>query len=150
MILNDSSLFSNSADITTKEILKRYGDRAKAPTVNSPAFNSNKVDSYAITSSSPVPGQTPNSYANRDGANNAGPVAHRVDTDTNVATAWKNESSVRHVGSDLEQRERGMATPPALPYANARNSSESNGSPHRGSANMRSAAWDKQRAMGMV
>ena len=41
MILNDSSLFSNSADITTKEILKRYGDRAKAPQINSPATHPN-------------------------------------------------------------------------------------------------------------
>ena len=129
LILNDSSLFSNSADITTKEILKRYGDRAKAPTVSSPAFNSS-YGTYGVAAS-PVPGQTPNTGGT--------PVAHRVDTDPNMATAWKNESSVRHVGSE---------TPPALPYAN-RNSQESNGSPNRGSG-MRSAAWDKQRAMGMV
>ena len=79
------------------------------------------------------------------------PVAHqRVDTDPNMATAWKNESSVRHVGSDLGGGGTGMQTPPTLPYANARNSSESNGSPNRGSGNLRNAAWDRQRAMGMA
>lgn len=36
-ILNDSSLFNGSADITTKEILKRYGDIAKtAPVITGP------------------------------------------------------------------------------------------------------------------
>ena len=138
MILNDSSLFSNSAEITTKEILKRYGNRAKAPVVSSPAFNFNKADSYGDVSSPGPGGQTPNTYANRD-------VATRVDTDPNMATAWQNESSVRHVGSDFNQ---GMATPPTLPYAQSRGSSERNGSPDR--ASLRNAAWDKQRAMGMA
>ena len=135
LILNDSSLFSNSADITTKEILKRYGDRAKAPTVNSPAFNAIKSDSYGDASSA-VP-QTSNSYNGRETV----PVAQRVDTDPNMATAWQNESSVRHVGSDLN-------TPPNLPYAQGRSSQDSHGSPNRSS--MRNGGWDKQRAMGVA
>lgn len=125
MILNDSSLFSNSADITTKEILKRYGDRAKAPTVNS--------------------AQAPNVMANNGTTSPpaAAPVVTRVDTDPHQQTAWQNESSVRHVGSD-----RDPMTPPTLPYANPNASSESHGSPNRGS--MRSGVYDKQRAMGMT
>jgi hypothetical protein len=166
MILNDSHLFSNSADITTKEILKRYGGRARAPQVNSPYFNTAKTDSYG-DASSPVP-QSSSPYG--------GPVAQRVDPDSNVAVAWQSESSVRHVGSDLQNQihpgmadrgvsERGvaggMATPPNLLYSNSnnpsRNSSESHGngngnggggSPSR--ASMRSSAWDKQRAVGMA
>lgn len=138
-ILNDSTLFSKDADITTKEILKRYGDLAKAPTVSSPAFNTNKLDAYGNTAS-PVPQSAANAYANREGV----PVAQRVDTDPNMATAWQNESSVRHVGSDI-------STPLTLPYTNANNprsSSESHGSPSR--ASMRNNAWDKQRAMGIA
>ena len=132
MILNDSSLFSNSADITTKEILKRYGDRAKAPRVSSPAANATKTESYGDASSPAA--QPSRSYSTREGG---APVAHRVDTDPNMATAWQNESSVRHVGSDLGT--------PSLPYANPRSSQESHGSPSRSS--MRSPAWDR-RPMG--
>lgn len=128
MILNDGSLFSNSADITTKEILKRYGDLAKAPRVSSPAVNATKYDSYGDASSPAA--QAAHSYSGRDGV----PIAHRVDTDPNMANAWQNESSVRHVGSDLGT--------PSLPYANPRSSQESHGSPSRSS--MRSPAWDRR------
>ncbi|KAK3724854.1 Rho-type GTPase activating protein Rga1 [Vermiconidia calcicola] len=132
-ILNDSSLFSNNAEITTKEILKRYGDRAKTPTVS----NDNRTDA-----SSPVA-----SHATFAGNANA---AQRVDTDPNMANAWQNESSVRHVGSDMASGQGGgTANPPNLPYAQPRRSGESDGSPNRGSG-MRGAAWDKQRAMGMA
>ena len=54
--------------------------------------------------------------------------AQRVDTDPNMASAWQNESSVRHVGSD-----GGALGGPNLPYVGGRNSSESHGSPNRGS-----------------
>ena len=154
LILNDGTLFSSSADITTKEILKRYGDRAKAPQVNSPAFNANKLDSYGDTAaaSSPVvssPQHPPsNSASNRD-LSRPGQGAQRVDTDPNMATAWQNESSVRHVGSDLGERGMGTGTPP---FAPPRNSGESHGSPNRekGSSAMRRAEWDRQRAMGVA
>lgn len=115
MILNDSSLFSNSADITTKEILKRYGDRAKAPQISSGP-------------SGPGGGHAQSDSFNR---NAEMPNPQRVDTDPNMATAWQNESSVRHVGG-----EGGLGGAPSLPYASgsgARNSSESHGSPNRGS-----------------
>lgn len=106
MILNDSSLFSNSADITTKEILKRYGDRAKAPTVNS---NQGTVTANNGTTSPP-----------------ASAAVTRVDTDPHQQTAWRQESSVRHVANDA-------MTPPTLPYVNPSASTESHGSPNRGS-----------------
>ena len=70
------------------------------------------------------------------------PVAHRVDTDPDMMTAWQNESSVRHVGS-----ETGGVTPPTLPYAQGRPSGEGGGSPGRG---VRRGEWDKQRAVGVV
>jgi len=55
-ILNDSSLFSGSADITTKEILKRYADVASwkpsASTSSAPNNNFNgSQDSAGVTSS---------------------------------------------------------------------------------------------------
>lgn len=123
LILNDSSLFSKDADITTKEILKRYGDRAKAPTVNN-SQGPNVVAANGTTSPQA-----------------AAPVVTRVDTDPHQQTAWQNESSVRHVGGD-------PMTPPTLPYVNPSASTESHGSPNRGS--MRSGVYDKQRAMGMT
>ena len=122
MILNDSSLFSNSADITTKEILKRYGDRAKAPTVNNPM--------------SPGGEEPPRSREGRGEAT----VVHRVDSDQHQQNAWQNESSVRHVGSEMDRA-------PNLPYANPNGSTESHGSPNRG---LRGGAFDKQRAMGVA
>ncbi|KAK4635237.1 Rho-type GTPase-activating protein 1 [Fulvia fulva] len=123
MILNDSSLFSNSADITTKEILKRYGDRAKAPTVNSAQPTIAAVHNGATSPPS------------------SAPVVTRVDTDPYQQSAWQNESSVRHVGGD-------PMTPPNLPYVNPSASTECHGSPNRGS--VRSGIYDKQRAMGVA
>ncbi|WPG97747.1 Rho-type GTPase-activating protein 1 [Acrodontium crateriforme] len=118
MILNDSSLFSKDADITTKEILKRYGDRAKPPTVNSnqpPQAHNGHVPS-----------------SSSGGTTSPSPVATRVDRDPNMQNAWQNESSVRHVRSDNPGA--GGQTPPHLPYAQGRGSEDSHrGSPHRGS-----------------
>jgi len=140
LILNDSSLFSNSADITTKEILKRYGDRAKAPTIN--------------VSHHP-PGSSMSSANN--GTTSPTPVVTRVDTDPHMQTAWQNESSVRHVGSDRTdggyggagwQGGGGAGTPSTLPYANPRSSQESHESPNRRS--IRAGTFDKQRAMGIT
>jgi hypothetical protein len=146
LILNDSSLFSQNADITTKEILKRYGDRAKAPTVNS---------------------QHPQSPSANNGTTSPTPVATRVDPDPRAQNSWK-ESSVRHVQNDGRGEGiqggpvgagagYGEQTPPSLPYAGPNGSTESHGngngntnggSPSRGS--MRAGAYDKQRAMGMA
>ncbi|KAI9838635.1 MAG: hypothetical protein M1819_004949 [Sarea resinae] len=78
-ILNDSSLFNGSADITTKEILKRYGDIGKVP---------GPQRTVTLTDSTP-----PRSKEGRGPA----PVITRVDTDPSQANAWRKESSVRHV-----------------------------------------------------
>ncbi len=79
-ILNDTSLFNNSSDITTKEILKRYGD-----------IGTNGVRHQVETNQSPI-------SRSKEGSGRAlAPVVTRVDTDTSQATAWQKESSVRHV-----------------------------------------------------
>ncbi|KAI9872217.1 MAG: hypothetical protein M1830_001901 [Pleopsidium flavum] len=81
-ILNDSSLFNNSSDITTKEILKRYGDIGRAP---GPQRTVEKGDS--------PPSRSKEGNNSRGGA----PRATRIDIDAHQASAWQKESSVRHV-----------------------------------------------------
>ncbi|KAI9676547.1 MAG: hypothetical protein M1817_000706 [Caeruleum heppii] len=80
-ILSDPTLFTSSADITTKEILKRYGDIGRSP-------GPHRV---VATSDSPPP------RSKEGGGRGNAPVATRVDTDPYQATAWQKESSVRHV-----------------------------------------------------
>lgn len=79
-ILNDSNLFANGADVTTKDILKRYGDL-----INRPA-----------------PGRTPQTTSSpprsKEGRAPTTPVFHRVDTDPSQNVAMQKESSVRHGG----------------------------------------------------
>ncbi|KAK5004104.1 Rho-type GTPase activating protein Rga1 [Cryomyces antarcticus] len=141
--LNDSALFSSSADITAKEILKRFGDRSRVtqPTV---------VDPDSSTSRS------------REGHSSA-PVVTHVDTDPGQASAWQNERSVRHVqGPNSQNTTYGPSsthnTPPQMPYdlgapnipyANPPSGSpESHGSPSR--STHRSSAFAKQGALGVT
>ncbi|KAG8631545.1 hypothetical protein KVT40_000685 [Elsinoe batatas] len=98
LILNDSSLFSSSADMTTKEILKRYGDRARAPVIH----NSTAPQPGGTTFEGPTPGENggpSHQPGSRDtnGRSTITPVATRVDRDEGLGEAWRNESSVRHV-----------------------------------------------------
>ena len=99
--------------------MKRYNDYVKDP---KPRVGVVGPDTNGTTSPTPVAGVT------------------RVDTDPAMQSAWQNESSVRHVGSEADQM-----TPPNLPYANPNASSESHGSPNRMSA--RAGAYTGQRAM---
>lgn len=81
-ILGDPLLFNNSSDITTKEILKRYGD-----------IGQNGGPRHQVeTAEAPSPG----GRSGKDGRALA-PVVTRVDTDPSQAFAWQKESSVRHV-----------------------------------------------------
>ncbi|KAI4209838.1 MAG: hypothetical protein LQ351_007256 [Letrouitia transgressa] len=94
-ILNDSSLFNNTSDITTKEILKRYGDIGR-----SPAHRPNITDPVVSnTNNEPLPNSRESNTTN--GSNPAGrgaaPVITHVDTDPYSAHVWQKESSVRHV-----------------------------------------------------
>ncbi|KAI9798842.1 MAG: hypothetical protein M1825_004965 [Sarcosagium campestre] len=138
-ILEDSSLFTNNADLTTKEILKRYGDIARNP----------GPQRTVVAADSPP-------SRSRDGRGNV-PVATRVDTDPSQETAWRNESSVRHVqgpGTGASYASGSVNTPPtsldfagpSSPYAHRNGSSDSHGSqntPNRNSQ-LRSAEWGKQ------
>ncbi|KAK1811514.1 Rho-type GTPase activating protein Rga1 [Friedmanniomyces endolithicus] len=158
MILNDSSLFSSSADITTKEILKRYGDRVKAPTIHSPAQTNHNGDGDGFTS-------PPSKNGGGGGTGGQGPLATtRVEPDSGMLqTAWQHETSVRHVGAGGAMTgdgtgADGTTAPPqhGSPYAGgddggegARTSGDSGrASPTRG--NIRTGQYDRQRAMGMA
>ena len=83
-MLTDTSLFNNSSDITTKEILKRYAEVGK----------SNKGH-LAIDNEDTEP-PLPQKESNGNARANA-PVVTRVDKDPHQAKAWQKESSVRHV-----------------------------------------------------
>ena len=79
--MNDPVLFNNTSDITTKEILKRYGEIS---TNGGPKHQVETVDS-------------PASGWSKDSGRPLAPVVTRVDTDPSQAHAWQKESSVRHV-----------------------------------------------------
>ncbi|QSZ32649.1 hypothetical protein DSL72_002228 [Monilinia vaccinii-corymbosi] len=77
-ILNDPILFNNTSDITTKEILKRYGDISATGGVRHQV-------------------ETTESSGHRDGSGRPlAPVVTRVDVDP-AHPPWQKESSVRHV-----------------------------------------------------
>ncbi|KAF8846919.1 RhoGAP-domain-containing protein [Acephala macrosclerotiorum] len=91
-ILNDPSLFNNPSDITTKEILKRYGD-----------LGMNGGPRHEVQT-------TESGQRSKDGSGRAlAPMVTRVDTDPSQAYAWQKEASVRHVQE------------PSAPYAGPSN-----------------------------
>lgn len=95
-ILNDPSLFQKESDITTKEILKRYGD-----------IGSNNGPRHTVeTSEGGPPGH-------KDGGGRAlAPMFTRVDTDSSQTHAWQKESSARHVGDPAYASPQNQNTPP--------------------------------------
>ena len=90
-ILNDTSLSNKDSEITTKEILKRYGERSSTP-----------AHYPVITDAEKSPlnqqGGIANSTANGTRLRVAAPVITHIDSsDSNHAHTWPKESSVRHV-----------------------------------------------------
>jgi hypothetical protein len=83
-VLSDSSLFNGNGDISTKEILKRIGDRSVGG-----------------------PRQYDTEFVNRQ--DNSRPTATRVDTDP---TAWHQERSVRPVHDSGLPYTTNPGTPP--------------------------------------
>lgn len=142
MMLHDSSLFESNADLTTKEILKRWGEIGKVPQAT-----------VASTTAAGPRSQQPRPTV---------PAIQRRDTDDRL---WQNESSVRHVGGPNGSNAHG--TPPQhqggggganyefgtpnLPYAHRHptGSTESHGSSNRHSQ-YRSPAYQKQGALGIT
>ncbi|KAL8948074.1 MAG: hypothetical protein Q9222_005704 [Ikaeria aurantiellina] len=151
-ILNDSSLFNNSSDITTKEILKRYGDigrsAAQRPLITDPSKNNDNNE--------PLPNSRESNTTNgsNPAARAAAPVITHVDTDPYQANVWQKESSVRHVpGSSNVGPQHDQNMPPQgyhdfkdpdSPYHRRQGSSDSQAS--HGSASRvryRHSGWGK-------
>ncbi|KAJ5091097.1 hypothetical protein NUU61_005967 [Penicillium alfredii] len=116
-ILSDPTLFKENAEVTTKEILKRYGDIARGSFSQKPG---NGGETFTITNS------------NR--GNNT-PASARIETDPSQDTAWQMQSSVRHVAGPSGHSHSTSATPqagldfgPSPPAAYRRDRSASNGS----------------------
>ena len=152
-ILNDSSLFNNSSDITTKEILKRYGDIGRSP-AHRPIITEQAADS---TPSRSKDNNTPNN------AKPAAPVITHVDTDPYQTPAWPKESSVRHVQGQAQGAPTYPSTSnntppqqqyefnnPASPYHRRGGSSESQASNRSGGHghSHKYSGWGKQGAPG--
>ncbi|KAI1003960.1 Rho-type GTPase-activating protein 1 [Podosphaera aphanis] len=79
-ILNNPSLFNNSGDITTKEIIKKYADISASNGPRNPLH----TDILPVGKS-------------RDGSRALAPVVTRVDMDPSQAHAQQKEISVRHI-----------------------------------------------------
>ena len=98
-ILTDTALFNGSADITTKEILKRYEHIGKTA---SQQLTSTTIEGTSVRNSS--------------GRGTNAPVATRVDTDPSQATAWQLQSSVRHVQGPSGIPQGGPTSSPQLGF----------------------------------
>jgi hypothetical protein len=115
-ILSDQTLFRENAEVTTKEILKRYGDIARGSFSQKPE---NGGETFTIT--------TPN-------RNNSAPASARIETDPSQDAAWQMQSSVRHVPGPSGHTHTASANPQAgldfgpPPAAYHRDRSTSNGS----------------------
>ncbi|KAL6720785.1 Rho-type GTPase activating protein Rga1 [Lecanora helva] len=148
-ILNDSSLFNNSSDITTKEILKRFGDigrsAAHRPQITNPAQAADSPPHSKESNTGPPPKP-------------AAPVITHVDTDP---YQWPKEgSSVRHVQGQPQgpptypktsqhtppQNDYGFSNPKS-PYHRRGGSSESQASQRSGGGHhYKHSGWGKQGA----
>lgn len=111
--MSDPTLFKENAEVTTKEILKRYGDIARGSFSQKPE---NGGETFTIT--------TPN-------RNNSTPASARIETDPSQDAAWQMQSSVRHVpgpggGHSHSSSTNAEIVPP--PKSVHRNRSASNGS----------------------
>lgn len=121
-ILTDSSLHDGSAELTTKEILQRYGDIVKG--------NVHANQASVQAADAPVQGPLSASSSNKS----TGPVATRVDVDPYQTNAWQKQSSVRHVQNAHPASGSGAAlsaphqdfnfSTPSSPYARDRSGSQ--------------------------
>lgn len=122
-LLEDRSLYEGNADLTTKEILKRWGEMGRVPqaTVTSPGHRTRSREGWnAVTQVNPDP------------------------------QAWQNESSVRHIGpGNMTYGPSSNTNTPSSHYQYS-NQNDVQGSPNRHSQ-FRSPAMQKPSgALGMT
>lgn len=153
-ILNDSSLFNNSSDITTKEILKRYGDIGRSPAQRPKITDPSNTN----TPNEPLPNSRESNTTNgsNPAAHAAAPVITHIDTDPYQANVWQKESSVRHVQNPGSSN-HDQNTPPQSydlrdfdsPYHRRQGSSDSQASHgSAGRTRYRHSGWGKQGTQG--
>lgn len=141
-ILTDSSLHNGSAELTTKDILTRYGDIARG-TVST----SQRVQGPDAPASGPLSASsTVNSRTN-------GPVATKIDVNTSQQDAWQKQSSVRPVQNSTSggpAHDFNFGTP-TTPYARERGGSQSSqGSYGADVANQRGSYQQKPGPLGVT
>lgn len=108
-VLNDPTLFSNNGDITTKEILKKFGGRVNG--------------GHAAYGDA-------NDIVGGRGDNPARPHARRVETDPQVREAgWEEERSVRPV-QDVPTQPYANPSQPSTPPQTYRNLDDPQRSPY--------------------
>ena len=146
-ILDDSSLFNNSSDITTKEILKRYGDIGRS--AHRPVIHEQSADG--------PPPRSQGSSGMGPSAKPAAPVITHVDTDPYQPSSWSKDASVRHVQGQAPEPPSYPSTShntppqqhdlsnPTSPYHRRGGSSESQASnrSQSGRAGYKHSAWTK-------
>ena len=136
-------------EVTTKEILKRYGEIAKTPERHAGATRPDAVDTQP----------TSNTETNGNNSRSGAPAITRVDTDPNQLNAWQKESSVRHVQQNGPSFPSGNQNTPPQPQSEFANrnspyhfragsgdSIHSHGTPNRHSH--RPSNWGRQGANG--
>jgi hypothetical protein len=137
-ILTDSTLHNGSADITTKEILSRYGDIVKG-----------NVQTTQKTVQGPdAPAQGPPSGSNSNRSANV----TRIDANPYQTTAWQKQSSVRPVqnaasAQSAPQHDFNFSAPNS-PYTRDRSGSQ--GSGDYGTSSARQSYQPKSGTMGVT
>jgi hypothetical protein len=141
-ILTDSTLHNGSAELTTKDILTRYGDiaRGKVSTFQ------RGVQGPDYPASGPI--STTSSLNNRTN----GPVATRIDVNTSQQDAWQKQSSVRPVqnstsGGPVHDFNFGT---PNTPYARERGGSQSSQGSYGAGAGQRGSYQQKPGPLGVT
>ncbi|KAL2860923.1 GTPase-activating protein LRG1 [Aspergillus lucknowensis] len=116
-VLTDSSFLKENSEVTTKEILKKYGDIARGSFSQKP---SNGGETFTITN--------PNRGANV-------PTSAHIETDTPQDYASQMQSSVRHVAGPAGPSHSSSVVPPsAKEYGSGMDYSTSTGSQPDGQA----------------
>ena len=135
-ILTDTGLHNGPAELTTKEILSRYGHIAKGQIQKQPVQGAD------------APVHSPSSATNSIG----GPVATRVDVDPYQANAWQKQSSVRPVHPQNlagPQTEFNFSAPNS-PYARNRAGSSGSAGSQGGTPGGRQSYQHKPGQMGIA
>ena len=139
-ILTDSNLHNATADLTTKDILSRYGDIVRG-----------NVGKQTVQPAD-GPAQGPPSSA-AGSSKSPHPMAQRVDVDPSQATAWQKQSSVRPVQNLGPPGQHGdfNFSAPRSPYAGNRTESPNSQSESgQGINSARASYQQKPGAMGVA